>query len=66
MDLFKILCPDKWVPPKRGGGKRKKSDMDNDHKPQGDFLAQFKNEKDLEEFYSAPDKEGRSSIDISE
>jgi|TARA_B110000285_G_scaffold195748_1_gene226237 hypothetical protein len=67
MDLFKLLCPDKWVAPKRAGGKRKKSDMENDHKPSGEkFLDQFKNESDLEEFYSAADNEGRKSIVIEE
>jgi hypothetical protein len=44
MDLFKLLCPDKWVAPKRAGGKRKKSDMDNDHRPGEKLMDVFKNE----------------------
>jgi len=51
-DLFKLLCPDKWVAPKRGGGKRKKSEFDADHKPSDKFLNKFENEKDFEQFYT--------------
>ena len=51
-ELFKILCPDKYEPPKRGGGKRKKADFDDDHQPTEKIRDNFKNEKDLEPYYT--------------